>query len=70
MEFWRLVKNFVEGENKGESKETHGGGMKKCKKRQREKRIHFERCAKSDQRRIKIITKEREIKQEKLSVEQ
>ena len=28
----RLVKNFVERENKEESKEAHGGGMRKCKK--------------------------------------
>ena len=31
--------------------------------------MHLERCARSDQKRIKIISKEREIKQEKLSVE-
>ena len=29
--FWMLAKNFVE-ENEGESKEAHGGGMRKCKK--------------------------------------
>ena len=50
MEFWRLVKNFLKGENKGGSKKAHGGGMKKCKKQLREKRTHLERCARSYQR--------------------
>ena len=27
-----LVKNFLEGENKGESEKVHGGGMRMCKK--------------------------------------
>ena len=34
------------------------------------KKMHSERCARFNQRRIKIITKKREIEQEKLSVEQ
>ena len=38
-----------------ESEEAHGGGMKKCKKQSKTKRMHLERCARSDQKRIKII---------------
>ena len=61
MGFWRLVKNFMERENEGGSKEAHGGEMRKCKKQKR-KKMHLEKCTRSNQKRIKIITKEIEIK--------
>ena len=35
MGFKRLVKNFVKGENKGRSKEAHGGEIKKHKRKKK-----------------------------------
>ena len=44
MGFWRLVKNFMERENEGGSKEAHGGKMRKCKKQKRKKNAFREMC--------------------------
>ena len=75
MGFWKLVKNFVERRNKGESKEAHDGGMNGNSTHNTSYEVHETIKRKKnafremfDQKRIKIITNnEKQVCETKLN---